>query len=67
MNVAELIEILKKHPQDLQVTYRVFSEQQLLCPDDISQVVACAPRPDGWVQDRRPDKQTQTYLMFPGN
>lgn len=67
MTVAELIEHLKKQPQDLQVAYCLFSEQMLMELDNITVIAACAPRPDGWIQNARPDQPTQMYLLFPGN
>ena len=67
MNVAELIEFLKTQPQDLPVAYRCCSEQCLLGAREIRVVEACEPRPDGWIQDKRPDMPTRLYLMFPGN
>jgi len=67
MNVAELIEFLKKQPQDLQVIYLCYSEAALLEADDIYVGEACEPRPDGWVQNKRPDMPTQKYLVLPGN
>jgi hypothetical protein len=67
MTVAELVEYLKKQPQDLQVAYLIFSEQCLLESKDINIVEACPPRQDGWIENARPDKQKQLYLMFPGN
>ena len=67
MNVAELIEFLKTQPQDLQVAYRVYSEQCLLEADDIRIFEGREPRPDGWVHASRPDKPKQRYLLFPGN
>ena len=67
MTVAELIELLKAYPQDLPVAYSKYSEQCLLDPKDIGIGSACLPRPDGWVQSRRPDMPTCDYLMFPGN
>ena len=67
MTVAELIAFLQAQPQDLPVAYRCCSEQLLLEPDDIRIEEACKPRPDGWIQDKRPDKEAQTYLLFPGN
>ena len=67
MTVAEFITYLKKQPQDLQVAYRRYSEQCLLETKDITMLVACEARPDGWIQDYRPDKPTQTYLVLPGN
>lgn len=67
MTVAEFIEILKTHPQDIQVSYQKFSEQCLLEAKDIEVYEACHPRSDGWIQDKRPDMPTQTYLMLPGN
>jgi hypothetical protein len=67
MNVAELIAFLQTQPQDLQVAYRCCSEQCLMEADEIRIAEACTPRPDGWIQDKRPDKESQTYLLFPGN
>jgi hypothetical protein len=67
MNVAELIDFLKTQPQELQVAYKIFSEQCLLDPADIEIRELCLPRSDGWVQDARPDKPKQKYLLLPGN
>jgi hypothetical protein len=67
MTVAELIAYLQTQPQDLQVAYRLYSEQCLLGVKDIELKEACTPRPDGWIQDKRKDMPTQLYLMFPGN
>lgn len=67
MTVKDLIELLQKQPQDLQVAYLLHSEQCLMDADDIGIVELCQPRPDGWIQDKRPDMPTQLYVMFPGN
>lgn len=67
MTVAELIAYLQTQPQDLPVAYRCCSEQVLLEAIDIKIAEECEPRSDGWIQDKRPDKPTRTYLMFPGN
>ena len=67
MTVAELIAFLQKQPQDMQCAYLIFSEQAILDAELIKVIEACEPRPDGWIQDKRPDKPTRTYLMFPGN
>ena len=67
MTVAELIAFLQTQPQDLQVAYERNSEQCLLEANELHQEVCCEPRADGWIHDQRPDKATQTYLMFPGN
>ena len=67
MTVAELIDFLQTQPQDLRVAYYLHSEQCLMEMRDIGTLEACEPRPDGWIQDKRPDKPTQTYLLFPGN
>lgn len=67
MTVAELIEVLKTHPQELQVISKMFSEYCILEADDIGVGKACEPRPDGWVQNFRKDMPSQDYLMFPGN
>jgi hypothetical protein len=67
MTVKELIEFLQVMPHELQVAYRLHSEQCLLDKNDIWIQVKGEPRPDGWIHDARPDKPTQEYLMFPGN
>ena len=67
MKVRELIKILKKFDQELEVAYRIHSEQCLLEESDIDVVDKCQPRDDGWIQDKRPDMPTQTYVLFPGN
>ena len=67
MTVAEFIEFLKKQPQDLQVAFKLFSEQRLLEIDDVEIIECCEPRTDGWVQSKRPDMPSQSYLMLPGN
>lgn len=67
LSVSDLIRLLQTMPQDLLVAYRLYSEQALLRADEIEIVDLCEPRPDGWIQDKRPDMPTQAYLMFPGN
>ena len=67
MTVKELIEFLQTQPQDLPVAYRLYSEQVLLEESDIYTQEHCLPRPDGWIQHKRPDMPSQEYLMFPGN
>jgi len=67
MTVRELIEFLEKQPQDIQVATQMYSEQYLLEVKEIEIVDLCEPRPDGWVQNKRPDMPTQQYLLFPGN
>lgn len=67
MTVAELIAYLQTQPQELQVAYRCYSEQVLLEAKEIEIAEKCQLRPDGWIQDKRPDKPTQTYLLLPGN
>lgn len=66
MTVAELIEFLQKQPQELQVAYRACSEPYLLGADEIKIEERCLPRPNGLIYDKRPDKPTQLYLVFPG-
>jgi len=67
MIVSELIELLKKQPQDIKVAYRKHSEQCLLNEKDIDIFELCPARPDGWIQNYRPDVLTETYLLLPGN
>ena len=65
--VADLIEFLQKHPQDLPVAIKMYSETSLLEFDSIKVKELCEARPDGWVQNKRPDMPTRMYLVFPGN
>jgi len=67
MTVAELKEFLETQPDDRKVAYYCYSEQCVLDKDDIATVELCQARPDGWIQDKRDDMPTETYLMFPGN
>ncbi len=67
VTAAELIKFLETQPQDLLVAYECCSEQVLLNIQDITIEAACEPRNDGWIQNKRPDKPTQQYLLFPGN
>lgn len=67
MTVSDLIQILQTMPQDLLVAYRLYSEQALLRADELEIVEKSEPRPDGWIQNKRPDMPSQAYLMFPGN
>lgn len=65
MSVAELIAFLQTQPQDLQVAYRCFSEQVLLEASEITIAERGEPRHDEWIQNKRHDMPTQTYLLFP--
>lgn len=67
MKVHELIVFLQQQPQDIEVLYRCYSEQDTLRAEDIELVKACPARPDGWVQNHRPDIEPVDYLLFPGN
>lgn len=67
MTVAELITFLQTQPQDIQVVYSIYSEQCLLEAKEIRLVELCKARPDGWVHHKRSDKETDLYLLFPGN
>ena len=67
MIVAEFIELLKQQPQDIKVAYMMHSEQCLLAPEQISVAELCHPRSDSWVENKRPDKETELYLLLPGN
>lgn len=67
MTVAEFIEFLKTQPQDLKVAYQCYSENCLLDTENIGIADLCHPRPDGWIQNKRPDMETETYLLLPGN
>lgn len=67
MKVSELIEFLKTQPQDLQVAYRAYSEQAILKKEYIAVKELGEMRNDDWVHNKRPDKPTVKYLVFPGN
>lgn len=67
MTVSDLIELLRAQPPGLLVAYRCCSEKVLLRADEIKIVEGCEPRPDGWIQDRRPDMPSRPYLVLPGN
>lgn len=67
MTVGQLIEELKKYPQDIQVARELHSEQFLMGEDDFFIDELCEPRNDGWIQNKRPDMKSQKYLLFRGN
>lgn len=67
MKVRELIEFLQTMPQDIDVAFCCYSEQMLMEVGDIDLMNGCPPRPDGWIQNERPDEEKQQYLLFPGN
>ena len=67
MTVKELRVFLEKYPEDMKVAYYCCSEQCLLEDREIKVEEACAPRYDGWVQNKRPDMKSEEYLVFPGN
>lgn len=67
MTVKEFIEYLSTQPQELQVAYKCCSEYDMLETRDIEIKSLCLPRPDGWIADRRPDKDCMEYLVLPGN
>lgn len=67
MTVGELIALLQTLPAGLPVAYRLYSEQCLLEAKDIEIKPLCPARPDGWVQDARPDIPSIPYLLLPGN
>jgi hypothetical protein len=67
MTVKELIDFLKTQPQHLPVAYKCWSEQKLLEEWEVGIEDLCEPRPDGWVQNKRPDMKTTQYFVLPGN
>ena len=67
MTVEALIAFLQTKPPHLICAYRRYSEQSILNVEDIKIDEACVARPDGWIENKRPDKTTQKYLLFPGN
>ena len=67
MKVKELIELLSTFPEDTLVAVEMYSEQYLLTEKDIAVKPLCLPRPDGWVQNYRKDKECTNYIVFRGN
>jgi len=67
MNVKELKELLSKLPDDMKIAHTMYSEQELLNEDDFSIFEGCSPRDDGWIQNSRPDKEKEIYLLIRGN
>lgn len=67
MTIEELIAHLQTFDPKLKVIYRCYSEYCTLEAEDVDVGKACAPRPDGWVQNYRKDMPSQTYLILPGN
>ena len=66
MKVKDLIALLQAKDQELPVAYMCCSEQCMLEEDDITEEELCEARNDGWVANKRPDKKSITYLVFPG-
>lgn len=74
MTIKELIEELRRYPEDLQVLYRRYSDYMYMERDDITIGPAVVLRPsDGWLTRVHPSmtpKELATkrdYLIFPGN
>lgn len=67
MTVRELIEVLGTYDPELPVCYELYSEQAMLKAGYLKVEELQPPRNDGWVHDKRPDKEVMKYLVFPGN
>lgn len=67
MKIKDLILFLQAQPEDTEIAYQKYSEQCAMKLNDIQVTELCLARPDGWIQNKRPDKPTQMYLLFPGN
>jgi hypothetical protein len=67
MKVKDLIKFLETQDQELDVAYELHSEQILMQEKEIVVFEGCIERPDGWIQNKRPDMSSKKYLMFPGN
>jgi hypothetical protein len=67
LTVAGLIKFLQTQDPNLPVAHQMCSENCLLELDLIEVRELCEMRPDGWVANKRPDKPTVKYLVFPGN
>jgi len=64
MTVSELIEMLKTLPQELVVIQPKYSEYCVLDDENVVIEELCEARPDGWIQSKRPDRDTQKYLII---
>ena len=64
MTVAELIEHLKQFDPNLRVVTPIYSEQEILTVEHVRVISLCEARPDGWVENERPDKPTVDYLAI---
>ena len=62
--VAAMIEYLKSLPQDMKIVKSEWSEHVLLEAKNFSIDELCVARPDGWVHEARPDKETERYLVI---
>ena len=67
MTVLELVTYLNQYPDEMKVGYKCFSEQCILEAKDIVLEEHCKDREDGWIQNYRPDKESEVYLILPGN
>lgn len=67
MTTADLIKFLQTQPQDAVIAYALYSECTTMSIESISVEELCLPRPDGWIQNKRPDQPSQLYIVFPGN
>lgn len=65
--VKDLISFLQTQDAEMPVAIEMYSEQCLLELDGIRVEELCDPRNDGWIQNKRPDKPSRPYLIFPGN
>jgi hypothetical protein len=64
ITVEGLITLLQGLPPDLPVAVPQYSENRLLEANDLNVSDLCDPRPDGWLQNRRPDMPTRKYLVI---
>lgn len=67
MTVKDLKELLDEYDDNMKIAYRLYSEYCLLEEDELELLKASTPRNDGWVHSLREDKDSQYYLLFPGN
>ena len=67
MKVKELKEYLETLDPEMPVAYTQYSENTTLSMEDLEIKELCEARNDGWVAEKRPDKPSLPYLVFPGN
>lgn len=67
MKVKELKAYLENLDPEMDIAYTCCSENVILEEKELEIQDLCEARNDGWVANKRPDKPSVPYLVFPGN